>query len=108
MVPEYSKSELYPSIKLDIDRERIREIVSEAYHIIEEYEGDCLKDYDSVLLNLNKILDNGLISIEFFINIGCSKIPDLKLRVDPRRKKVLGISNFKKKVADLNHLLRAL
>ena len=53
-------------------------------------------------------LENGQISTQFFLKIGSKKIPDMLLRVDPRRKKVLGISKFKKKIAQINYFLRIL
>ena len=101
-------SDLTPNIVLDLNRERIREIVIEGLHMTEEYIGDYTRRKKDILFDLDKILDIGMISTAFTLRVGCSKIPDLKFRIDPRRCKILGLSNLKKRVASLNHLLRAL
>jgi hypothetical protein len=53
-------------------------------------------------------LSNGQISTMFFLRLGCKKIPDLRLRVDPRRRKVLCTSGHKDKAAKINYFLRIL
>jgi len=96
-------------IQLDIDKDRLREIVEEALRMIYEYvEGDFIYTKEDVLKELELFLESGQISTQFFLRIGSSKIPDMQLRVDPRRRKVLGISKFKKKIAQINHFLRIL
>lgn len=97
-----------PKIQLDLDCERIREIVEEALRMTEEYMGDFSRPKEIIFQDLNKIIDSGMISTIFFLRIGCSKIPDLRFRIDPRRRKILAVSKFRKKVAQLNHLLRPL
>jgi hypothetical protein len=101
-------SDFTPKIQLDLDRSRIREIVDEALRMTEEYMGDYSRPKEDIFQDLNKIIDSGMISTMFFLRVGCSKIPDLQFRIDPRRRKILGISKFKKKAAQLNHLLRSL
>lgn len=97
------------NLHVDVDKDRIKEIVSEALRMIYEYlGGEYSISKDQVLENLNKILESNLVSTQFYLNVGSSKIPDLRLRVDPRRRKILGKSSFKKKVAKLNHFLRIL
>ena len=96
-------------IQVDIDRERIREIVSEALRMIHEYfEDDYQYTREEVLEQLEKILTNARITTQFFLKLGSIKIPDLVLRVDPKRKKVLCKSKFHKKVAKINHFMRIL
>lgn len=95
-------------IELDIDRERIREIVIEALRMTEEYIGDYTREKREILSDVNKIINSGLISTMFKVRVGCRQMPDLEFRIDPRRRKILGISKFKRKVAKLNHLLRVL
>jgi hypothetical protein len=96
-------------IKLDINRERLREIVSESLRMLHEYlGGDFAFTDEQIMYNLEAILSNGMISTQFFIELGSSKIPDLILRVDPRRREVLCKSVFKKKVARINQFLRLL
>lgn len=101
-------SDLMPRIKLDIDRDRIRSIVDEALRMTEDYLGNYNRDRKDIMEDLDKFLNINIISTNFFINVGTTSIPDLKFRIDPRRRKILGISRFKKKVAQLNHLLRNL
>lgn len=96
-------------IDLDIDKGRIREIVEEALRMIYEYVGgEYTLSRQDVLKELELFLNNGQISTQFFLKIGSKKIPDLLLRVDPRRRKVLGISNLKKRAAKINVFLRIL
>ena len=96
-------------IVLDIDKERIREVVDESLRIIKEYSGSIfLVDESSILEKLDKLLAANMISTEFYLLIPLDKIPDLRLRVDPRRRKVLCKSSFKKKVAKLNRFVKIL
>lgn len=102
------RQSMNPSIRLDLDYARIREIVEEALRMTEEFTGDYLRSKEEIFKDLEKILESRMISTMFLLNVGCSKIPDLKFRIDPKRRQILGISKLKKKVAKLNHLLRAL
>jgi hypothetical protein len=96
-------------IDLDIDKDRIREIVDEALTMIYEYVGgDYTVTREDVLKELELFLSNGQISTHFFLRLGCKKIPDLLLRIDPRRRKVLCTSSLKKRAAHINYFLRAL
>jgi hypothetical protein len=96
-------------IDLDIDKGRIREIVEEALRMIYKYVGgEYTLSRQDVLKELELFLNNGQISTQFFLKIGSKKIPDLLLRVDPRRRKVLGISGLKKRAAKINIFLRIL
>jgi len=102
-------TEREPEIRVDVDKDRIKEIVSEALRMIHEYyEDDYQRTREDILLELNTILDTNKVTTQFFLHVGSLKIPDLKLRVDPRRKKVLCKSTFKKKVAKINHFMRIL
>lgn len=101
-------SDMTPDIQLDLNRERLREIVDEALRMTKEYMGDYTRTKEEIVKDLDKFLNNRMISTMFFLKVGCDKIPDLQFRIDPRRRKILGISRFKKKVASLNHLLRVL
>lgn len=96
-------------IRVDIDRDRIREISEEAFRMIFEYldaQFYCKKE--DLIDKVGNILDNERIATTFFIPVGNSKIPDLVLRVNPLKREVLCKSAFKKKVAKLNHFIRIL
>ena len=98
-----------PELRVDIDWDRIREIVSEAVRMIDEWFSDKYPiDSEKVLGQLENIIKSNQVTTQFFINIGNTKIPDLTLRVDPRKRKVLCKSSFRKKVAQINHFLRIL
>lgn len=102
-------SEMLPDIKLDLDRDRLKEIVQESLRMIREYiESDYIYTDEQIMDQFNRIISTGKISVPFYLKIGCKKIPDMELRVDPRRRKVLAKSTFRKKVGQLNHLLRSL
>lgn len=96
-------------IDLDIDKDRIREVVEEALRMIYEYiGGEYAFTRDDVFRELELFLNNGQISTQFFLKLGSKKIPDLLLRVDPRRRKVLCTSSLKKRAAHINYFLRIL
>jgi len=96
-------------IILDIDRDRIKEIVSESLRIIVEYSGgELLLTEESIQQKLDTILDSNTISTEFRLSIPLDKIPDLMLHIDPRKRKVLCKSCFRKKVARINTFIRVL
>jgi len=96
-------------IEIDIDKDRLREIVSEALRMIYEYlGGEYTKTQGDVLTELESYISIDRISTEFFLHIGSRSIPDMKMRVDPRRRKVFLKSSFRKKVAKLNHFMKLL
>lgn len=94
---------------VDIDSDRIREIVSEALRLIEEYFQEPLdRDTEDILRELDLILKSHQVSTYIFFTLSNKRIPDLSLRVDIRKKKVLCKSSFRKKVAKLNHFIKFL
>jgi len=96
-------------IRVDINKDRLREIVEESLRMLHEYlGGDFVRTDDQIKESLEKILATGKITTQFFLDLGSSKIPDLVLRVDPVRKEVLCKSCFRKKVAKINQFLRIL
>lgn len=98
-----------PKISVDINKDRIREIVAEALRMIREYlQEDLGRTDEQMLAVLEDILVSNKVASWFFLSIDSKKIPDLMLRVDPKRREVLCKSAFKKKVADINHMISAL
>jgi hypothetical protein len=96
-------------IKVDINNDRIREIVIEALRMLHEYlGGEFIFTDDDIKQKLEAILATGRITTKFYLELGSKKIPDLVLRVDPIRREVLCKSSFKKKVAKINQFLRIL
>lgn len=96
-------------IKLDLDRDRIREVVTEALRMMHDHiEGDFLFEDEDVLNQLEKFLKCGVISTMFYLRAPTRRMPDMELRVDPRRRHVLAKSRLKRRAAALNHMLRML
>jgi hypothetical protein len=96
-------------IKVDLNKERIREIVTESLRMLHEYLGGNFGRTDIQIMDmLERILSSGKITTQFVLELGSEKIPDLVLRVDPVRKEVLCKSKFKKKVAEINYFMRIL
>lgn len=95
--------------KLDVDRDRIREVVSEAYRITREYvDGEFVCTKEQVMESLEKYLSCGLAAATFRIPLGNRHYPDMVLRVDPRRKEVALVSLYRKATGRVNRILRAL
>lgn len=99
-----------PPISVDIDKERIREIVGEALRMMHEYLQEKVfgKTDEQILGQLEDVISSNMVTTQIFLTIGSIRIPDLVLRVDPIRKQVLCKSAFKKKVAKLNHFIKVL
>lgn len=96
-------------IRVDINKERIREIVDESLRMLHEYLGGKFARTDEQIKeSLERILASNMITTQFVLELGSDKIPDMVLRVDPVRREVLCKSSFRKKVAKLNQFLRIL
>lgn len=82
------------TIYIDIDRDRIRDLVSLAYDTTCEVAGlSCLsRTKEDLLVELAKLIDNSRISTMVFLDFSSSKMNDFKLRVDVRRREVLGVT----------------
>jgi len=96
-------------IKLDLDLDRIKEIVTESMRIIHEYlGGEFARTDEEILEQVMRVLSSGLVSTKVFVPLGSKKIPDLTLRVDPVRREVLCQSSLKRKAVELNYFLSTL
>ena len=82
------------SIYIDIDRDRIRDLVSLAYDTTCEVTGlpVLCRTKESLLEELAKLIDNSRISTMVFLDFSSTKMNDFKLRVDVRRREVLGVT----------------
>jgi len=95
--------------KLDVDRERLKDLVSEALRMAHEYvDGGFVYTKEAVLEQLDKQLSCGLAAATFRLALGSKWYPDLVMRVDPRRKEVMLVSLYKKATGRVNRILRAL
>jgi len=96
-------------IKVDIDRDRLLEIVDESLRIFVDYYGeDSGLDRGYVLSKVGEVLSSGMVSVMFIVPVPNRIMSDLSLRIDPRRRQILFLSNYKKKLAPLNQMIRNL
>jgi len=96
-------------IEMDLDQQRLKELVSEALRIIYEFiEGEYVYTKEDIMGQLERILSTNRVSVPFVLNIGSKKIPDLELKVEPRRKRLLCHTKFRKKIAVVNQILRTM
>jgi len=94
---------------LDIDRDRIREVVIEALRLAHEFvEAKFAVGDDQVLEQLEKYMNCGLSAAVFRIQLGCDRYPDLVIRVDPKRRDAMLLSKYKQAVARANRVLRTM
>lgn len=97
------------NIYLDLDKERIRNIVGEAYdHVALVLSTKIVKTKISLLSELDAVLLSNRVSVPVFFKLGVEKAPDMVLRVDLRRREVFAMSSFKKKQAKVNQFLKSL
>jgi hypothetical protein len=95
--------------KLDLDRDRIREVVSEALRMAHEYvDSDFLVSDEAIVEQLERNLSCGMSSATFRLQMGCKRYPDMVMRVEPRRPEVMLLSRYKQATARVNRILRAM
>lgn len=98
---------------LDLDRERIRTIVSEAYTICQStLETDFLVSVEDLLSKVNMYLDTNRISIEIRLDLPSRKYPGMVLEINLQKKKIFAripshARNHPKQVL-VNRFLKAL
>ena len=82
------------NIYIDVDRERVRDLVALAYDTTCEVTGLPVlnRPKDAILEELAKLIDNSRVSTMVFLDMSSSKMNDFKLRVDVRRREVLGVT----------------
>lgn len=96
-------------IEIDLDHQRIKELVSEALRIIYEFiDGEYIYTREDILGKLDRLLSINRISVPFVLSVGSKKIPDLELKVEPRRKRLICKTRFRKKIAAVNQILRTM
>lgn len=94
---------------LDVDRERIREVVSEALRLTREFVDSKFAYHDGYVMGqLDKHLNCGLSAAMIRLPLGCERYPDLMIRVDPKRRRAVLVSKYKQATARANRVLRAM
>ena len=97
-------------ISIDIDKDRLRHIVGVAYDFTTEYLYVPLhRTREETLATLEAIITSNRVSTNFFLDFSSARMDDFQLRVDPRRREVLGITaRFTKLKNNINAFLRTL
>jgi hypothetical protein len=89
----------------------MRDLVSFAYDRACEVTGQekLHRSKEEVLAELDRILGVSRVTVQFFLDMSSPKMTDFKLRVDPRRTEVLGVSaRFTDHKNSINRVLRAM
>jgi hypothetical protein len=94
---------------LDLDRNRIRTILQEAYIISKDFLGvDFSITADEFVSKINPYLDSNRVTIPVSLELPCKKFPGMRIEVDFRKKSVFARVHPPSKQANLNHMLKAL
>jgi hypothetical protein len=102
------RSEEY-KIELDLDRDRIKTVLSESYEICKGFlQINFDIEKDQFVSRIDPFLNCNRISIPVQIDLPSKNFPGMKIEVDLRRKKVMVRMFPKSKQAVLNHMLKAL
>jgi len=101
--------ELDKKFVLDLDRDRIKTVIREAYNISQDFlVVDFSITVDEFVNKIDPYLDSNRVTIPVTIDLPSSKYPGMKIEVDLRRKKVFARVHPPSKQAALNHMLKAL
>jgi len=94
---------------LDLDRDRIKTIILEAYNISSDFLcTDFQITAEEFVSRIDPYLDSNRITLPIFLNLPSKKYPGMRLEIDLRRKKVFARLHPPKKQALLNHMLKGL
>ncbi len=100
--------EIY-KIELDLDRDRIRTVLSEAYEICKDFlEVTPDVEKDQFVSQIDPFLNSNRVSIPVLIELPMKGYPGMKVEIDLRRRKAKVWMFPKSKQATLNHMLKAL
>jgi hypothetical protein len=94
---------------IDLDRDRIKTVVREAYNISKEFlVTEFSVTADEFVAKLSPYLDSNRVTIPISLELPSKKYPGMRLDVDFRRRKVFARVHPPSKQATLNHMLKAL
>jgi len=97
------------SIYLDLDRDRIKTVIREAYSYCKQTLGvDFTITEDDFVANINPFLDSNRVSLPVTLPLPSRKYPELCIEVNLRRKGVFARMINRKKQAQLNYYLTQL
>jgi len=96
-------------IELDLDRDRIRSVLSETYSICEDMLGVQFNvTAEEFVKKIDVFLDSNRVTTPVSLHLPSRQYPDLKIEVDPRKKSVRARMTPKKKRIFLNRYLTKL
>jgi len=96
-------------INIDLDRDRIKSILSEAYKICGEIlETNFSITAEGFVSKINPYLDSNRVSTIVPISLPSVNYPELRIDVNLRKKKIIARLGNRKKQALLNHYLTML
>lgn len=96
-------------IELDLDRDRIKSVLTEVYSICEDMLGvEFNISVEEFVEKVNVFLDSNRVSTPFQLNLPSRQYPELKIEVDPRKKSVIARMANRKKRIFLNRYLTKL
>jgi len=94
---------------IDLDRDRIRTVIREAYNISKDF---LVTDFsitaDQLVSQIDPYLDSNRVTIPVTLLLPNKKYPGMIIEVDLRRKKVFARLHPPSKQATLNHMLKGL
>jgi hypothetical protein len=100
--------EIY-KIELDLDRDRIRTVLAEAYEICKDFLNVAFDiEKDQFVSRIDPFLNSNRVSIPILLDLPNKSYPGMKIEIDLRRRKSKVWMFPKSKQATLNHLLKAL
>ena len=97
------------TIELDLDRDRIKTVLSETYRTCQDMlaiEHDITEEV--FVSQIDKYLDSNRVTIPVTIDLPSQKYPDLRIEVDPRKKGVIARMRNRKKRIYINRFLTKL
>lgn len=96
-------------IVLDLDRERIKTILHEAYTSCRTYlQTDFNITEDQFVDQINVYLDSNRVTIPVSLGLPSKAYPEMQIEVNLRRKKVFVRMRSAKKQAEMNYYLKTL
>jgi hypothetical protein len=96
-------------IELDLDGERLRAIIGEAYNICKDYlQTDFDISREQLIAKINPYLECNRISIPIRLELPCKSFPGMIIEVKLRSKKVMVRMFPKRHQVTLNHMLGGL
>ena len=98
-----------PEIYLDLNRDRIRSVLSETYRICaEQLNVEFKETLEGFTSRVEPYLESNRVSIPVRIPLPSRSFPELIIEVDLRRQKVFARMGSRKRQARLNHYLKLL